>query len=401
MAQPPSGFAGAKIAPACQGRFRFGRYFRSALYQMELSALKPELSALQAGKRPQQPGLDADEVLQSLDPLLVFLDQLHADVDEPFAKSFHLIADGKEYPSLKNKIALLYFDGNGFGNIQAKVGSVEEQAHFDRQIKTYRRGFLAQVLALFKDDRSRGVLRLETLLWGGDEMLFVVPASKGMALAQAFYRHSRDWAVELGGESFRLSHAGGLVFCHHKTPVARAAGLARDLAEAVKGRRYGREGNYFDYMALESIDYPAEPLATFVAKRYGKLLARCRYPLPAALDWDAAKAAAVLGATPKSQAYDIARKALAVSPPPAKSGEKPPRPVRLRRRGEFVEQRRRFELLQAQTSLVKDLQAVLWQDLLRPPCAAQPAADRWQWLHLVELWDYLAPQAETQEVGHV
>lgn len=446
MDKPPKGFTNEKIAPACQDRFLFGRRFRTALYEAEISALLGD---------EQRQNTAQDKLVTStveLRKLLNFLQKAQDEGDEErFAKSFNAIADDEAYQNLEHKIAILYFDGNGFGKIQLElVKTVEDQKSFDQQIKSYRREFLAQVLMDFKAASKNGVLCLETLLWGGDEMLFVVPASQGMALLQRFYQRSKHWEIKLGDETRPLTHAGGLVFCHYKTPIARASQLAKDLAEAVKERDYGREGNYFDYMVLESIDYPAEPLAVFFTKRYG-LLGVCRYPLQPAREWRkillpstlspaqgggalppspacgrggggeglrpnlmaeqkerGVKApsspehelarervreeiAALLNAMPKGQAYGIARAALAKSSPCAEAGKPKGQAPAPQEADPFAQLMRRFEQLQAETTLVEDLQTLLWDNVLRPP-EATGSCERWQWLHLVELWDYLAPQ---------
>lgn len=377
-----------KISPACQDRFLLGRFFRNALYRMEIQALQATTEA-------------ADE---RLDGLLKFLEPLQEsdEVEESFAKSFNEIADGKDHPNrhLQNKIAVLYFDGNSFGKIQNElVKSAKDQQLFDSQIKAHRRGFLAWLLKQWQDEQDSDKLRMETLLWGGDEMLFVVPASKGMALAQSFYQHSQNWTIKLNDKEKRLTHAGGLVFCHYKTPIARVTQLAKELADEIKKLDYGRGGNFFDYMTLESIDYPAEPLSTFFAKCYGEA-AQYRYPLRASTqgDWKTTQTAVnqLLEALPKSQAYEIARKAKTLP----KTYSPADRDIERKEQGqtesgdgpessEFIQQLRRFKQLQSDTDLPKTLETLLWKDVLSPP--GDDSSVRWQWLHLVELWDYLAP----------
>jgi hypothetical protein len=416
-----------KVAASCQNRFYFGRYAKFALYETEISALKPA---------PRWRNLLAN------------FERFHP------AESLNEIGDTKDCESLKNKIAVIYFDGNGFGGLQQRrVTSEAYQIEFDQTVKTYRREFLEALAKRWLDYKhtiedtetgSREIIPLETLLWGGDEMLFVVPASKGFELVQFFYEQSRDWTYQ----SEPLTHAGGVVFCHYKTPIGRAQKLVRELAESVKEKEYGRKGNFFDYVVLESIDYPAEPLSVFFEKRYG-IVARHRFPLQPvsapplpgedmgdeAVSQDWASCAADLEqllvsgkrTCPKTQAYGIARAALAADHSPEADGwerleqfdtellkgdeDKPLAP-----RSAFHRELRRFKLLQKQrtagerTSLLPDLANTLWKGVLRPPPVLLRKTDdpqnggeqddsggpalgvaRWQWIHLVELWDYLAP----------
>ena len=430
-----------KVAPSCQNRFYFGRYAKFALYEMEIQALrdtkpdgeeKDRLSGILGGLRHFDPAESIDEI-----------------ADQPYDSP----AQNPWYPQLRNKIAVIYFDGNGFSGIQRdQVRTTEDQCAFDERIKTYRRELLAALVEHWLKyphwisdtdgtENTKRVFPLETLLWGGDEMIFVVPASRGLELVQFFYHQSRDWtSKEKGGE--RLTHAGGIVFCHYKTPIGRAERLARDLADAVKEQPYGRDENHFDAVVLESIDYPAEPLEEFFRKRYGPVAghrfplqpARPR-PLPLAGDDKALQNLLVRGerTCPKSQAYGIARSALKADLPPdaceVEQGEQKQLRPSSRKLNDgsiqkfvsaFHQELWRFKQLQnpvsadaedtspasgaappaadnpdapAQTSagVLPDLKQLLWDDLLRPPKLADtPAVARWQWLHLVELWDYLA-----------
>ena len=413
MKYPPTGFEGKLLAPASQYRFLLGRYLRHGLYIAETFELP------KTEERGQ------------------LLQQLQSD-DCQASESIDKIAYDQKYVNLENKIAVFYADGNGFGGIQANgVKSVEDQKHFDHTLKTYRREFLACLLQQWMPEDGKGILPLETLLWGGDEMMFVVPASKGFALAQMFYQQSRNWSIELDGTKHKLTHAGGLVFCHYKTPIGRVKKLAEDLADEIKEREYGREGNYFDYAVLESIDYPAETLDEFFAKRYG-VLAKSRFPLQPlaavpdieipqaegkppqypqhnalALNWDeqAKPIAEFLEAMPKSQAYQIAQATQTDT---------------------FEKKLKRFNSLQKDNPvLLKQLEELIQNGVLRLPpkpttqsdkfdaAKQEPATaelgeestkpenavkahesavmtDPWQWLHLVELWDYLAPRKKDQ-----
>jgi len=184
-----------------------------------------------------------------------------------------------QFKSLNNKIALIYFDGNSFSSIQERqVNTDEHQIEFDQKIKTLRRRFLHTLLQqivrtnLLGWKTTGGNIRLETLLWGGDEMLFVVPAWKGFELLSLFYQESANWKIQIGQQKEdRLTHAGGIVFCNRKTPIYKIRHLAQELADGVKEKQGGRKGNFFDYLVLESEDYPAEPLSEFYKIKYNNL----------------------------------------------------------------------------------------------------------------------------------
>lgn len=164
-----------------------------------------------------------------------------------------LTAD-KSKGNLNEKMAVIYLDGNKFGSIKKSVShSSKEWLKFDQTVKSYRREMLGGLLDRMEIDGDwqtrEGKYRIETLLWGGDELMWIVPAWKGWETLQFFYEQSQDWHFN----DIPLRHSAGLVFCHHNAPIQRIRSLAIDLAELAKDK--GRENNYFAYEVLESFDH--------------------------------------------------------------------------------------------------------------------------------------------------
>lgn len=198
------------------------------------------------------------------------------------------------YPKLDGKIAVFYADGNSFTKIQRRYIDQEgegAQKDFDLTIRGKRAQLLADLLGeMLKEDgrfphiKTRSLnnvqegeqsqwvkaLRLETLLWGGDELMFVMPAWIGFEFVQMFFEKTADW--EIGGQ--QLSHSAGLVFCSAKTPIRIVRELARMIADDIKERtdKKGGKRNAWDYMVLESIDYPTHrDYPRFLQERYGSI----------------------------------------------------------------------------------------------------------------------------------
>jgi hypothetical protein len=300
------------------------------------------------------------------------------------SNDLHEIADAAEFGNLHNKLAVIYLDGNGFSGIQRECASPNTLQDFDQRIQGLRRDFLRHLIewALcdqhFVNHDKDNALRLEILLWGGDEMALIVPAWKGFETLQFFYQHSKSWTFEIEDDSRQritshpLTHAGGLVFCQVKTPIQRMQALAEDLANTVKAAPGGREGNCFDYLVLESIDIPGEPPERIRASRYGASIGSVWRPLQALPDWErqTADVATLLDELPRRQLFRIASAATRGS--------------------------REFEQSIASLEQLKGRQALQsWQTTLQ---AVFPGVgDRWQWLHLAELWDYLIPEQTLEQ----
>ncbi len=181
--------------------------------------------------------------------------------ESSFANDFSEICTGVS--SLDGKLAVFYADGNGFGSIQAKHCRDEDsQRRWDCEIRRQREEFLIHFLEAAQNDErwlvpaeagereKRPTMRFETLLWGGDELMFVMPAALGWQFAAMFF--DRMSGASFGTQT--LTHAAGLVFCQHHTPIHRLQGLVRDqMVEFSKG--IDRERDSLMVVALESLDH--------------------------------------------------------------------------------------------------------------------------------------------------
>lgn len=188
-----------------------------------------------------------------------------------FADDFSDIADNKDQGGLHGKIAVFYADGNSFGLHQRNPKDAKALSAWDSHIKTLRRDLLAQLIEPYfaEADNKGEKIRFETLLWGGDELLFVVPAWKGLALAQAFLDATQGWKYPvnpaLSGKP--LTHAMGLVFCHSNTPIGRVSQLARSLGDRAKTDA-GRDVNSLHAVVLESFDHVGANWGDYLTRTY-------------------------------------------------------------------------------------------------------------------------------------
>lgn len=195
-----------------------------------------------------------------------------------FADDFSDIADDKAQEGLSGKLAVFYADGNSFGRHQRGATTAEALSGWDQHIKTLRRDLLAQLIEPYFDEaeKKNEKIRFETLLWGGDELLFVVPAWKGLVLVQAFLKATQSWEYPAGSGQ-RLTHAMGLVFCHSNTPIARIQQLARTLGDQAKIDA-GRETDSLHMVVLESFDHVGASWTDYLQRTYrGQLKSADRF----------------------------------------------------------------------------------------------------------------------------
>ncbi|WP_058558230.1 hypothetical protein [Thiohalocapsa sp. ML1] len=329
--------------------------------------------------------------------------------DLAYARSFEDIAPGAgDLPAgdpLLGKLGVLYFDGNGFGAHQARCDSEHRLRAFDDMVTAFRRNWLAELIHRLADHPHawhrpaprRGKppepprLRLELLLWGGDEILLVLPAGLALDALMHFYAisaaaHARGeltWP-DAEGKPQPLTHAGGLVLCQHKVPIARTRELARRLADQIKARDDSRHADRWDYLLLESVDAPHNAPAGFHRTRYGPRAAE-RRPLAPAAQPDALARLAALRNPP------AAAMPLPGDDPRLALGKARDLGFRLTRDADCAKPEQCDDLVRQLDALVptngpqREMPALAAQ--LFPGQSAV-----WRWLHLLELWDYLAPR---------
>jgi len=161
--------------------------------------------------------------------------------------------------SAREKIAVFYVDGNQFGKkalaaLKSGGSSPDPYKHWSTAIREHHRTLLKQLLDKVQKDpawQADRRIRLETLLWGGDEIRWVVPGWKGWELAEWFF--SQQHSVTLDGKQVPLTYHGGLVFCHRNAPIRNIVSLTNSLGEIAKSA-VGSNEHSLAYEVLESFD---------------------------------------------------------------------------------------------------------------------------------------------------
>ncbi len=333
--------------------------------------------------------------------------------DYAFTNDIEALATGTGDFPLNHKVAVVYMDGNGFGSLQQDIigkqtdyqSQIDAQRQFDTRLQTLRKQLLESILKEIHQTPSRfpvmftvnKEIRFETLLWGGDEMLFVMPAWIGFEFIQFVFEKTANWEID----GIPLTHATGIVFCHSKTPIRIIRDVAQTmLADQIKESRHdeveGRSLNAFDYLVLESIDYPAnQDIADYTSRRYGVAAQYRPAWLVPNLQWTTIKMelekivhGKLLG---KRQLYIIAD-ALRTLDVRTESGEKALNTL----------EQRLLSVAEDTPALEDALDQVylLFAHNTTSRTKAKPTERAWMWLHLLELWDYLLPVTKPQALEH-
>lgn len=206
-----------------------------------------------------------------------------------FVNDFDQLSNLPRQGRLHHKIAVIYVDGNKFGRVFSKLDQTDYQA-FAQQLQKDASAFLTEMLGqhlppprvsgksdewywsgrvltnMGEEKEKKDGLRLETLLWGGDEILWVVPAWAGWWWLQKFCElWGKDSGRTFGSQP--LSYSAGLVFCHHDAPIHRVKDLTKELGDFAKPGPFR-----FAYQTLESFDHLGEDTARARSRRLPRAL---------------------------------------------------------------------------------------------------------------------------------
>ncbi|MGQ0594712.1 MAG: hypothetical protein ACT4QB_19380 [Gammaproteobacteria bacterium] len=356
-----------RISDSVEARRKYGRKQKQEFYRALLPGGTPR------DEITPDAATVGSEQAEALGALYRFL----ASDGEHFTHDLEeLTTRGTDEP-LGHKMAVIYIDGNGFGKIQAECGDETTLESWDKTIKSSRArlvaALLAEAYATTWPDGSKpwltdkGKLRFETLLWGGDELIWVVPAWTGWWTLAKFYELSETWSWPPNGQP--LKHAASIIFCNYKAPIHRMTDMAKSLAEICKKGDWRKE-NRAAYLVLESFDIVGG-YRDYVRERYRERIEVDALTLHGddLSDW-IGLFTQVKRILPTRRAFGVLHSALGG----------PGNLKRLHR-----EARQIIERGGLSTEFDRLLGTV--------PEKPNPAA----WAHLVELWDYIAPEVEVEE----
>lgn len=197
-----------------------------------------------AGRRAKQDFYDTDQ-----DPLI--------PEKKGFANEFSDMRPSHEEEktlpeSIKGKMAVLYLDGNSFRNAREKNGvTPEAYKNFSNSVTAHRQKLLTDVVKHIVDtDKNHNVLRLETLLWGGDEVMWVLPAFKAWEFMQVVQTNLKKEIWD------GLTHSCGLLIAPYKAPIKDLRALVNNLGDVAKDCPDGRKMNGVQIEFIKGFDLP-------------------------------------------------------------------------------------------------------------------------------------------------
>jgi hypothetical protein len=200
------------------------------------------------------------------------------DAAQEVVNDFEQLTDYPPAGLLHRKLALIFLDGNKFGNFGRNCRTPEESRAWSSFVQQNQDAFLRHLLSLLDvqgdmtpwrwsgevvtnngtTKHKNRSFRLEVLRWAGDDLIFVVPAWCGWKVLGEFYRvfgtlpgvdgnppTLRSW------QGTEVTHSGSIIFAHHNAPIQPLMRLAEKLVRGAKDRG---SSDMFACQVLESFD---------------------------------------------------------------------------------------------------------------------------------------------------
>lgn len=175
-------------------------------------------------------------------------------------------------------MAVIHFDGNRFGCIRDHCFDEVDYRNFDRKVQGLQQKALKSIInyaiekELEKLSDTSIQLRHETLLWGGDEIELVVPASRAWATLKRFFEETSKLSFRTNaGTRLNLTYSAGIVFCRHNLPILQVRRYAEQLCSIAKKplsgepEKFTSHDNRFAYLNMSSFDLIERDVESFIA----------------------------------------------------------------------------------------------------------------------------------------
>lgn len=161
-------------------------------------------------------------------------------------KNPNSINDLQAISNEKNKIALIYADGNALGEIVRNLDK-NEMREFSQRLDNATKTAFKNAKNAIKQDLKDGEnstafckiegenqLKIREVICGGDDLVVICDANIALKLAQNFLREFELQTKDILKTRQKLTACAGVAFSQHKYPIHYALKLAKDLMKRAK-----------------------------------------------------------------------------------------------------------------------------------------------------------------------
>lgn len=165
---------------------------------------------------------------------------------------------------VKNKLAVVYADGSGLGKIQRDNPDQFSQI-MDKNRKELAERLEDWLVSLGDFGMNSTRPRFDVLIWGGDDITFVMPAWLLFPFVETFAEQTRKWTFSGGHVSHRIS----AVIAHYKTPIRQMRNLVAGGEQLIKDAGLETSHSMMSVDVFESSPLPFDTLLKYRQHLYG------------------------------------------------------------------------------------------------------------------------------------
>ncbi|MGY3436801.1 hypothetical protein [Marinovum sp. KMM 9879] len=177
---------------------------------------------------------------------------------------------------IQGKMAVIYADGIGGSTLR---GAYNDKTAFSDAMKDMRQTLAealndwAETPGVHREAGTWIVPRFDTLLWGGDDMTFVMPAWLALPFLHIFFDVTEHYMFRpQGGTGRKLHHRAACIIANKKTPIRQMRALAQNAEVQVKSALEARQiegSGAFTIDVFESAALPHAEILPYRIEQYG------------------------------------------------------------------------------------------------------------------------------------
>ena len=166
--------------------------------------------------------------------------------------------------AVQSKIAIVHLDGDGFGDLAKEMGRELFHQELSAALNRVLHALVDHALSSEREEaHTKQRLRVEPLVWGGDDITLVMPAWRVLDFFERFYDVAKS--ERLGDEPPKFT--GGAIIANYKAPVRQLVQLATEAVDISKTQGVR---NAYTIDIFESAAPPEDGLAQHRSRVFGK-----------------------------------------------------------------------------------------------------------------------------------
>ncbi|MFD3157094.1 hypothetical protein ACFIJ5_09570 [Haloimpatiens sp. FM7330] len=160
-------------------------------------------------------------------------------IEEEKRYNFTTIGSINDIEPKTKKIAVIYGDGNNIGAIIQNINSIFEMMYFSRKIQNAANEAVYEAILKNNDDK-KNTFKFEIIAVGGDDIFFIVPASKALGIAkdliEVFNNQFINETKDENGNKYNATMSIGIAISKSNNDIRKLVEIAQKELKNAKDK---------------------------------------------------------------------------------------------------------------------------------------------------------------------